>query len=70
MSFLISVTLGLILDLEKSSLISFWHQDEFFTYMAKLLFSISTGFVEEMMTVALLISLAAKPRAVSRAHAP
>lgn len=72
MPFLISVTLGLILDLEKSSLIaSFWHQDEFFTYVAKLLFSMSTGFVEKM-TVALLISLAAEPRgvSVSRAHMP
>lgn len=44
MSFFISVTLGLILDLEKSSLISFWHQYEFFTYMAKLLFSICTAY--------------------------
>ena len=32
MTFVISATLGLILDLEKSSLIiSFWHQDELFT---------------------------------------
>lgn len=70
MPFSISVTLGLILDLEKSSLISFW-QDEFFTYVAKLLFSMSTGFVEKM-TVALLVSLVAEPRgvSVSRAHMP
>lgn len=45
MPFLISATLGLILDLEKTSLIiSFWHQDEFFTYVAKLPFNFSTGF--------------------------
>lgn len=38
-------------------------------YVAKLLFSMSTGFVEKM-TVALLISLVAEPRgvSVSRAH--
>lgn len=73
MPFLISVTLALILDLETSSLIiSFWYQDEFFTYAAKLLYYISTGFVEKMTTDALLISLVAKPRGVSasRAHAP
>lgn len=31
----------------------FWHWDEFFTYMAILLFSTSTSFVEKTMTVAL-----------------
>lgn len=73
MPFLISVTLALILDLEKSLLIiSFWYQDEFFTYVAKLLYCISIGFVEKMTTVALLISLVAKPRgaSASRAHVP